>query len=100
MKSFAVLSLLSLGVSAANVAPRQRGPPNRGGGTVIFSQLPQTTARTTARIQTTIRISSTLRTSTTARQPAAPVCEWTGHCIGGWTKPNPVMARPTDRTNL
>ncbi|KAK1826129.1 hypothetical protein QBC39DRAFT_233168, partial [Podospora conica] len=31
---------------------------------------------------TTVRIATTLRTSTTARQSAAPVCEWTGHCIG------------------
>ena len=84
MKSFAVLSLLSLGVSGANLGARQqRGPPNRGGrptggGTVVFSQLPQTTAR----IQTTIRITTTLRTSATAKPSAAPVCEWTGHCIG------------------
>ncbi|KAK0611955.1 hypothetical protein B0T14DRAFT_595376 [Immersiella caudata] len=105
-----LLSLFYLSVSGANLAPRQqRGPPGgwgggRGkgrptGGNVIFTPIVTTTARTTARTTTTIvrttarttssarttaritTVVTTIRTSTTAR-PAAPVCEWTGHCIG------------------
>ncbi|KAK0648007.1 hypothetical protein B0T16DRAFT_455513 [Cercophora newfieldiana] len=105
---FLIVSLVSLAVSAADVEPRQfgggwgggwrgKGQPSRS-AIVIFTPIPATTARTTARTtSTTARTTGTVRTTTvftsirtlttTARQSAvpvvpAPVCEWTGHCIG------------------
>lgn len=76
MKFFIVFSLLSLGVSGANIEARQqrgggwgggwRSRRPTGGGTVVIFPLPTTTARTTARMtSTTARITSTGRPRTT-----------------------------------
>ncbi|KAK1758056.1 hypothetical protein QBC47DRAFT_398961 [Echria macrotheca] len=80
-----LFSLFSLVVAGAHLEARQQGgPPNRGGGQGGGrggpgqggggqgggNRNPPTTVRTTVR--TTARASPT----------PAPVCEWTGHCIG------------------